>query len=249
MAKESTDIVLIENYLLKKLSPIEKTNFEARLQNESAFNALYEKHAAFMDVVNENANKDLKQFLQNLESNDPTPTEVKPKSSFKKILSLLALITLLLIGAFWVHKATSTSSTIPSFAEYFQPYPNTLVPVERGESTSDATKTAMLKYLAKDYTSAIEDFDKLVIEEKNVDFAFYKAISHLAINETEKSLIILEELYKNKAYSQLEAVRWYLGLAYLEQSQQKQAKTIFSEIVSSKQKYQRKNSLEILERL
>lgn len=243
---ELDDKTYIEKYLLKKLSSEENRSFETRLDNDSAFKKLYLKEKAFINLVDQEANKDLKQFLQNIENNTGHSHNPKTNNKLKSyILSALVLI-LLLIGGLWYFGQQTSNNSTQIFAEHFELYPNTLADINRGDDDLENLQEVMLDYLEKDHTNAIKGFDKLLKSQENDKISFYRALSLLRTDNNTQAINELNRLHKVSGFELSDATKWYLGLAYLKIKDTKNARILFQDIVDSNQKYQRTASLKIL---
>lgn len=110
------------------------------------------------------------------------------------------------------------------FSAYYEPYPNTIAPVERTANTDTGLSKAFAYYEAGDYEQAIKAFQQLQQSEQWKELQLYMGISQMALNKNEEARQSFEATIAAKGETAPIAT-WYLGLLYLKMQQPEKAKT------------------------
>jgi len=255
MPSTASDSQLIEDYYRNLLSNEERFKFEKKLESDSDFYDLYIKYGQFFKLAEQNGNKDLKSSLQTIEYNQTNKfnnpsSKNQPKTfSIRKLIYSIAAALILLLSAIYLFNLGDNTSDSNLFAEYFQPYPNTIVKLERGEAEVTELQKTMLIYSNGDFKQAINNFDLILEKGKDSDLLFYKSVSQLSIGKNEEAISILEELKDKEIPSLKEAVNWYLVLGYVKENDNIKAKKLLEVIVNSNQTYQINSAKELLKRI
>lgn len=192
--------------------------FEQTLSNEDLqlFNDLIKTDKAFVDevafqqqlkaAIHLQKRQEIKQQLQQLDSFSNT------KTLFRKWFYIAATFILIIGSGVWLFFQKPDVKQL--FATYYQPYPNTILPIVRGNNNTQNTFDAFRVYDNQDYEKASILFDKLFEKEQKEYALFYKAICLLQINKTTEAVDIL----KNFKFTSNEFIimsKWYLAMAYL----------------------------------
>lgn len=109
------------------------------------------------------------------------------------------------------------------FSTYYEPYPNTLAPVERSANADSGLLQAFAYYDLGDYDKAIKAFQQLKQSEQWKDLQLYLGISQMALNQNEEARKSFEATIAAKGETSSIA-SWYLGLLYLKMQQPEKAK-------------------------
>ena len=109
------------------------------------------------------------------------------------------------------------------FSTYYEPYPNTLAPVERSTNADSGLLQAFAYYDSGDYDKAIKAFQQLKQSELWKDLQLYLGISQMALNQNEEARKSFEATIAAKGETSSIA-SWYLGLLYLKMQQPEKAK-------------------------
>lgn len=109
------------------------------------------------------------------------------------------------------------------FSTYYEPYPNTLAPVERSANADSGLLQAFAYYDSGDYDKAIQAFQQLKQSEQWKDLQLYLGISQMALNQNEEARKSFEATIAAKGETSSIA-SWYLGLLYLKMQQPEKAK-------------------------
>jgi hypothetical protein len=98
--------------------------------------------------------------------------------------------------------------------------------------------TAMKKYDEKDYGGAINSFDKVLLSDAgNYDALFYSGVSYLSVDKPDKAIFDLDKVLNKKDGKYYQDAQWYKALALIKQKENKKAKALLNEIVSTGGKY------------
>ncbi len=134
-------------------------------------------------------------------------------------------------------------------AEYFQPYPNELFPIEMGETSQDDAVLAMRSYERGDFDAAIGRLRRLEPGAWNLDLQFYEGVALLALHRPEEALSALNGIAANPAARYREASSWYLALAYLELGETGRSLDLLEDIAIQPEHPYREEARELMERL
>jgi len=109
------------------------------------------------------------------------------------------------------------------FSTYYEPYPNTLAPVERSANADSGLSQAFAYYDGGDYEKAIQAFQQLQQSDQWKDLQLYMGIAQMALNQNEEARKSFEATIAAKGETSSIA-SWYLGLLYLKMQQPEKAK-------------------------
>lgn len=239
---------LIDRYFENSLTPKEQIIFNDLLQNDTDFNEEFKFQKDLKKVISINQQEELKQVLRNKEAH------IKKDSIFSLLPKkwMVAASFVLLLGlSTWTIKSTFYPSNEAIYAEYFQPARNIVHPVVRGEEVNTIEYKAFVAYESKDYYKAINLFNSVKDSDKT-SILFYKSLCFLALNKSEEAISILSPLAKadhlvGEDGEIYEMSKWYLGLAYIQNSDKEKAAVQFSEIIDDPTaKFKKQEAIEIL---
>ncbi len=111
------------------------------------------------------------------------------------------------------------------FSTYYEPYPNTLAPVERTANADTGLSQAFAYYDAGNYEKAINAFQQLQSNSQWKDLQLYLGISQMALNRNEAARKSFEAVIANKG-EMASIATWYLGLLYIKIEQPEKAKPL-----------------------
>lgn len=153
------------------------------------------------------------------------------KLTYRKLWAA-SIAACLLVGLVTWFFMTSVSDE-KLYAEYFQPYPNVVVPTVRGGAA--ATNEALYLYEQDNFEGALLAFQKM----DTLAFArFYESQCYLALNKPDKAIDLLENLHF--ADTNFEVLKkWYLALAYLKIQESEKAKPLLEEVAAVENSQQR----------
>jgi len=216
---------LIDKYFENTLSAAEKQLFDDELKNNKAFAdevALQHKIKSVIHISERNV---LKKQLQLIEhsSSKKIAKQVSIKWWYVAASVIIIAITTWLV----VQKPSSNEL----FAAYYQPYPNVVAPIVRGNNNhkNDGVYQAFSFYENKEYAKAALMFRSLYQQTNNDYFIVYEAICLLENSQFQQAKLLLE----NKSFlnADVRNIRnWYLALIYIQQNNFEKAKPLLFEV-------------------
>lgn len=225
--KNSSQLVMkketwIEKYFQDTLSETEKVELQLLLKEDEGFKKEFEFQKNIKLAFRNENRTVLKKEFQQIDSK-------KKPSWASKFLVAASIALLFSIGTYYY----STNSLNPQnlFATNFEPYPNVIHPVVRGDDSTTAIENAFVLYENKNYTSFIEVLENAKF--KNKDYNFYLANAYLAKENTEKSILLLEKYVNSSKSTYFNDAYWYLGLSYLQNKDTENAKMYLQKVVES----------------
>ncbi len=165
----------------------------------------------------------LKRELQELEEKgEKNPVKIR-RLYWMAGISAAAAIALLLIYIGLLPRFAPSPGDL--FSQYFEPMPNILASIERGQESSVSDSTAQGDEISFGTgTPTNTDDDELVLIED-----FYQANALLGENKAAEAIPLLTPLAgQDSDFGQ--AASWYLALAYLQTLDLDQAKELFGEM-------------------
>lgn len=128
-------------------------------------------------------------------------------------LGIAASIVLIVAAILWWPTADGNKS-LALFDEAFEPYPNIVMPVERGVSRdSTGLASSFREYESGNYGAAIRLFESEPTKDGSV--YFFLGISYLALGESQAARLNLEKASQEADRSFDEQIQWYEALSYL----------------------------------
>lgn len=239
------DIDLIEHYLDGSLSDTDRLAFEERLKLEDELRAQVEEMKVIREGIVRASRKEVLKSLKELEATLPeveAPIIPLWRTTWLQVaagISLLALCVYLL----WPR----TQEPAQLFAEYFEPYPNIIMPTVRGVVENDSTVKAQAyrAYDQQNYAEAIRLFE--AVQQKDEGVLLYLGNSYLANGQPEKALPLFEKVLNNYDVFD-EQAEWYVAVSYLKLEEREKAREALQKVVARESSYKSKAQL-ILEKL
>lgn len=226
---------LIIKYFSRQLDAEEQKIFDQLMLDDTDFKNQVNFEKSTQEAIKRNERADLKRFLQGVDI-------PKQNKTFQWIAIAASFIGIVLISIFSIYYYSSTDSS-NLYTEYFQPYPNEVAPLVRGENDDSSISEAFNAYELENYELSAKLFENI-----NEDYSLlYAGISNLELNQNQKAIDQLKTLsLQNGKYQ--DAAEWYLALAYLKNNETEKAKELLNSIVQNHQQFSEQAS-ELLERL
>jgi tetratricopeptide (TPR) repeat protein len=240
MENRITDIEWIELYLEQSLSTEEKNWIEQRLAEEPAFKTQYQEHQRLIDGIRYAHLHDKLVQLRTLEKSLPTlgqnfTGEFKILNYWKP-LAMAATLAIAVSTYLIVNQKTNPDEL---FAENFHAYPNVFEPTVRGAEASDKRREAFGAYDRGDFPAAVILFNNLLKEKEEPGILLLIGNANLALGNTEDAQNNFLTLIKD--FDELDGqAKWYLGLCYLKQGNEKKARLILQELEDPEFTYSKK---------
>ena len=208
-------------------------------------------YAADADLKNSisSVHNDLKGkgFLENQHTAGAKIIQLKNRRSSRFVLAISAVAAILIASWFIFNRETGTSiDTDVVFSNNYKPenklIESYLLP-SAGTMEGDF-RIALDQYEHEEFTTAKDLLTPLHKQSPENDaVTFYLALSNLGLDDVNSSIALLEPLLEKESKLKT-AIKWYLGLAYLKNKEQKKASSIFENLVkSSDEEYSAKATL------
>ena len=256
----------IDSYLNQEMTGDELLLFENRLKSDPILAKEVKQQKEIILHIEEKGNKDLKSFLIELENNDLSSkankkitgggnqsTKSATMFTLRKLVTGVAASIAIVAASIWAFKTTQVNQTKDLFNEYYSPYPNDLVKIERSDTEMTNLQTAMTKYGNADYKAAIVDIDNYIATAQNEhlvnELAFFKAISNLSIGNIDEAKQALIELNADEPFEYSDKIKWYLALAHLTAGEESLAKRVLKNLIQSGQRYKLTEAKALLEEI
>lgn len=210
---------LIQKYHSGNWSDAEQQQFDVLFKTNPEFATAVAEYENMQAAIASHEKAALKSHLQQFEA---TQNTTKPAKNYKRLAIAIAVILFFgLIGNYFIQQANSNETL---YVAYFEPYPNALEPVTRGQNSTSLIFNAMKAYEDGDYEKTIASLDlALAAEDKRTtDILFYKAMSLLNLGEATKALAILREI-KHRETKFTPQIYWYGALIHIKLKENEKA--------------------------
>jgi hypothetical protein len=210
---------LIEKYFEKTLTNTELQEFENLLKSDSDFASEFNFQKNLKTALVLNERQTTKKLLQSFE---------KPKSNTNyKWLAAACVLVFMGIGTWFVLQNNNDNNL---YQEYYQTYPNVIMPTVRGDVDKDEKTTAFIAYDQKNYQQAYTNFTALY-DKNGEDYAvFYAALSLIELNKHKEAIICFDKKNWQKNNTFTPYVNWYKALCYIKLEENKQAKLLLESL-------------------
>lgn len=231
----------INDYLLGRLTQLEREQFEMQMKNDPAFARKVELNRELSSSVYEDDIFALREKLKISQKKTSAP-----RSKRIQFVALATAASLALIITLRFLLIDSSMSHDKIFETHFQPYQ---VVGESRSSEDDVDKLIPYElsepYIKKNYNDAIPVLESYLAKYPN-DFqaSLMLSSSYLEINRAEKAEIILGKVLENNPNEfYTEITKWYLALSLVKQERLEEAKFLLAEIEKGGGFYSNKASL------
>ncbi|MFC1734050.1 tol-pal system YbgF family protein [candidate division KSB1 bacterium] len=230
--KDLNDFEHIENFLDDRLKGPELEMFESRLAVDKDFSELVNNFKTAIEGIRLSGRNDLKKKLEAIHEK-----EIQPNGS--KIVRIkwywtAASIIIVLAAALFVSLILNSKvSNEKLYSQYFvsQQVDNN---TRANDQLFDTNYILAFEYYNKgDYSNAINVFTDLIATDPvNMELHFYQGISFMEISNFERAIESFEYIIDQKGIIFMKTAKWYLGLCYLKNNENKKARTFFEVIAS-----------------
>lgn len=218
---------LIEKYIEGTLSPAERKQVDALLENDDSFKKELAFHTNLQHTVKQQDDKNFKDLLSSFETETPQNTSSNP--IFKWIA---AASIVLLLGLAYTFYNSGLTTNDDLFAEYFEPYRNIVKPIERNGTPLTEDAIAFEAYENQDFETASQLFAEQYAKTKASYNLFYEANAQLQLGNAKQALHLLLE-HKKTSDKLSDKTAWYIALAYLKLEQNQEAKRELQAIIAA----------------
>lgn len=230
----------IHDYYTNRLSAVDRQGFEHRIEEDPTFAQEVKEYQDIKTAIKESERVALKNILQDLESQEVKEEPLEQTISFSKkyrhIYAAAAVIIFTIIAFQFLEKEPSTQDL---YASYYQPYPNTLQPVVRGERNEDKISQAFVAYEANEFSKAAGLFEESLAITYDPDVAFYQAMSLLESKKQVEASILLSKL-KKEGTSFKPQLYWYSAMVALKNGQKEVAKQQLDSLAALRSDYKKR---------
>ena len=213
---------LISGYFEQTLNASELHEFERKMADEIDFADDVTFRRQLQIAITHSERSKIKAQLQDFEAEIST-TPVK-KLNFGRWVSIAASIVLLLGVSIWYFNLKSLTST-ELFDSYYQPFPNVVNPIVRGEQASNELNKAFILYEQGNYQDAINIFAKYSDENS----VFYAGVCEMQMNKFNEAILYFDLTIAAKSTFVLYA-KWYKSLALVKFNKKAEAISILKEL-------------------
>lgn len=233
------DMKRIEDYLDGILSTEERQELETQLAKDQAMQTALQWHKDVRQVALAKEELRLKKLMQN-----KSQKQAKTARLQMWAYAATAAIIVIMLGIVWYYSRPQQSDL---FAEYFEPYPNVSVPIERNQPVDNLKLRAFQSYESENYALAVLQLDSLLQIENITTYRFYYANALLVQQQYQAAVnefLALNNLNESNDFTQ--QTEWYLALAYLKNGKHEVALSILQRISQAEGHVFQKQAVEIL---
>lgn len=239
----SQDGILIDKFLLDRLTHSELTAFEERKSDP-----LFEKELTFRRELLKISEQKGDEKLHTLLKEESKRLDAKmPKKKTK--IYWIGLVLAALAGLFYfltIHDAPPSNEEL--FVAHYEVFPNLLAPTERSnEADLMGAELALHAYDRGDFEKASAVFDTL--SEINNDLMMYQAIVEFESGSIDRAKELLLKISNDNQAQYHEASEWYLCLFYLKNGDVENCKVQLKSISSFKEHRYYSKALELNQEL
>jgi tetratricopeptide (TPR) repeat protein len=236
---------LIEQYLHDELSGEQLREFQERLSTDAHFRKEVALERAILKnlraVGRQQEKLKLESFHQEMVEVSDHTLQVEAKDEPKAgkqvrfipkqyLIAAASIVLIIAATLIFITLPGSRADSDTLFAAQFRPYPS--MQIQRGTSVVNLSSSAFVAYNKGDYSVSIELFNKVLEIGKDESILFYLGNAYLAANKPKEAILTFENYLKEYQEFRIEA-KWYLGLSYLKNKQEQQAKQQFEELIKS----------------
>lgn len=197
---------LITGYFEGTLSTEQRQAFAQLLETDADFAREVEFQREVRQAIMLSERAQLKQLLRN---HAQKKHNTAPR--LRWWIGAAAAVLLIVGGGTWLWLRTSSAPAL--YAEYYQAYPNTVMPTVRGESSESTEQAAFQSYDQEDYVKAEELFGKLYRNTGDADALLYQGVSLLELRRFADADSVLARYPADKPLH--DYANWYRALALL----------------------------------
>lgn len=235
MKPTEQDITLVEKYFDADLSSDELSHFNARMEHDEDFKALFQREKIIIGAIRNQGLIDnllyLKSIDEKIQGNQSYPIASGIKGWY--YYAAAAVVALLIAVAFLLPGKENTDEL---FAASFTPYPNVVQPLLRGEDAAAGQAKAFQDYEQKNYEAAAAGFKELLDIKEEPGILLLLGNSNLMLGKSEEAEENFITLIKNYDEFDLQA-KWFLSLSYLKSGDTENARKILKELGETEVSY------------
>lgn len=231
----------IQKYLSGALSEEAKKEFKKELSTNYILKKEFDEYKDVQEAFKIVEAKQLKSHFKKLD----LKSNPFHKKMFDNKLRNVVYAASVAIALWFIFNTYTT--TDPTYAAYFDTYPNVYEPIRRGNLESKASH-AFQFYENNNFLDAEIAFEEVLRSEEDSNYRFYYA---MCLIQNTKMELALKELKTLKLVNEkfLAEIYWYTALLYLQREDIPEVTKTLNELIELKSNYKNKESKEILEAL
>ena len=211
-------VELIDRYFEGSLSKEEILVVEELLRSDEEFKKEFEFHQSTKEAITQNKRLELKAVLMDLEQQIQVEEKNKIIPIWKFWIKIAASIVIIGALAYTFFQVLNTDDTKPSdtFLSYYDPYPNVVSPITRGEeiNPADLEKSAFIAYESKNFQLADSLFTQVLPYHREY-ISFYKGISKFELGQYDSAAKYFDNYLYSDGTQLRDQAKWYMALSYL----------------------------------
>jgi hypothetical protein len=199
------DHLLIDRHLKGELDDVAARQFSDRL-HDPEFNQEVTYRIDLLQALRHQARVMLKEELKSIESRR---TEAPRRNSINmRWLAIAASVAFLVTAAYFL---LTNNEEQDLYAMYFQPVPNVVAPITKGDDMTTEYNSAFRAYESGDYKKAATLLQGL--DQADAAVAFFLAITHMHLDNFPLAANSLDEIAKNNTSPYRRHAQWFQMLA------------------------------------
>ncbi len=181
---------LLERYIQGNLTPGEQQEFDKLLQDDSGFAGEVKFHTNLKRVIEAEEDGKTRKMVASFESEAGEQARSK-RLIPTKWLAAAALVVIAGLGLLLFNNPSQSPGKL--FDDYFDPYPNEVVPIVRGAGQDNPRVSAFAAYQNEEYQNAVLLFEHLKTQDPDPVYLFYQANALLQLHRADEALPLLQE--------------------------------------------------------
>lgn len=246
MSIETKHMEEFDNFLRGNMSKTEESDFLKRIGSDPQLQEELNSYQDIQAVLQNKANLKTKAFLQSKESKIVS-IDRKPAPIFRWISMAASLLILAGIISFMFGSENNGLDNL--YAEYYSPYPNEYVKIERGDTQSTEAHQIFIDYSSGSYDKVVTAIDSYNKKHDDPKLDFYKAIALMGLDKHESSLKILKDLKNADIEDFGNQIDWYIALNGLKLDKVKLSKEHLENILASNNTFRKTSAKKLLDTL
>lgn len=219
---------LINGYFEGSLSQDQLGEVDRLLETDAAFATDFEFQKELQQALKKDERSEIKTMFSRLAKQEEKPeTKVIQLRTWLAAASIAVLVGL---GSWFFLLNSPDIDTEALYAANFSPYDNVISPIERGNDIVDLRSRAFTAYENKEYTTALELFSQLKIEQDDPYIQFYEANLRMQLNQHALAIPLLKGYIENNGQLADRAM-WYLALSHLKLGEVEQSRTQLNKLI------------------
>jgi tetratricopeptide (TPR) repeat protein len=217
---------LINGYFEQTLTASDLQEFERRIAEDVDFADEVAFRKQVQAAITQSERSEIKAQLQDFEV-EMSATPIK-KLPMGRWISIAASLVIAVGASLWFYTHSSYSSNL--YETYYQPFPNVVQPIVRGEQASNEIAKAFKAYEAGSYQEARDIF----VQYSDENSVFYAGLCEMQLNDFAKAIPYFDSTIAKKSTFVLYA-KWYKALALIKLNKKFEAVDILEELAATQE--------------